>query len=116
VRLPGAGLLVVPQEKVVDYLLSPSHPEGHTRAQLLAAFGFTQGEWGELAEALRDHGARCDVASRSRGALGVKYSVEGPLECPDGRTPWFRTVWFVETGARAPRLVTAYPCRRRAER
>ncbi|WP_375338992.1 DUF6883 domain-containing protein [Ancylothrix sp. D3o] len=31
------------------------------------------------------------------------------LPAPDGRSPPVRSVWFIDTGAENPRLVTAYP-------
>ena len=40
---------------------------------------------------------------------GVTYLVEGPLETPSARKPRVRTVWLIETGALAPRFITAYP-------
>ena len=41
--------------------------------------------------------------------LGPRYEVEGELLAPDGRRPRVRTVWQVDTGQIAPRLITAYP-------
>jgi len=41
--------------------------------------------------------------------FGTKYEIEGPLNCPDGRSPQVRTVWQVDTDELAPRLITAYP-------
>jgi len=38
-----------------------------------------------------------------------KYIIEGPLRCPDGRSPLVRTVWFAEQDDEIPRLVTAIP-------
>ena len=40
---------------------------------------------------------------------GMRYSVDGTIETPDGRSPGVRTVWQVDTGDGRPRLVTAYP-------
>ena len=33
----------------------------------------------------------------------------GRIETPSGKTPLVRTVWIVDRGFDAPRLVTAYP-------
>ena len=35
--------------------------------------------------------------------------VEGELKAPDGRQPRVRTVWQLDHGQVAPRLITAYP-------
>ncbi|HPO13972.1 MAG TPA: hypothetical protein PLI09_11040 [Candidatus Hydrogenedentes bacterium] len=39
----------------------------------------------------------------------MRYTIEGELNCPDGRRPRIRSVWFIEHGKAGPVLVTAYP-------
>jgi hypothetical protein len=41
--------------------------------------------------------------------FGPRYEVEGELSCPDDRRPRVRTVWQMDKGHIAPRLITAYP-------
>jgi len=41
--------------------------------------------------------------------FGPRYEVEGELAAPDGRRPRVRTIWQVDHGEIAPRLITAYP-------
>jgi hypothetical protein len=41
--------------------------------------------------------------------FGPRYEVEGSLRTPDSRNPHIRTVWQVDKGQLAPRLITAYP-------
>ena len=53
--------------------------------------------------------SRTDVARQVRSTWGEKYLVDGPLDSPSGITPAVRTVWIVDAGTDAPRLVTAYP-------
>jgi hypothetical protein len=40
---------------------------------------------------------------------GLKYILDGKIETPCGKTPTVRTIWIVDRGTEAPRLVTAYP-------
>jgi hypothetical protein len=40
---------------------------------------------------------------------GPRYEVEGKLDSPDGRSPRVRSVWQMDRGDVAPRLITAYP-------
>jgi len=40
---------------------------------------------------------------------GPRYEIDGELKAPDGRQPRIRTVWQVDEGGIAPRLITAYP-------
>lgn len=41
--------------------------------------------------------------------FGPRYEVEGELLTPDGRRPRVRTVWQMDEGEVAPRLITTYP-------
>ena len=65
------------------------------------------------AEALRSHGAICEVAKVENSPFGVRYILEGELATPDGRNPVVRSVWFIERGEYAPKLVTVYPVGRK---
>jgi hypothetical protein len=111
--LPNADAAIVPKEKLVGYLLSSAHNTGRAKAAFLRRFGFVPDAWEVLASALRQHAEAHDVASAESTVFGTRYTIEGELLSPDGRDPWMRTVWFVEEGATAPRLVTAYPTTRR---
>ena len=44
---------------------------------------------------------------------GMKYVVDGEVRAPTGESIEIRTVWIVEKGEVRPRLVTAYPHKRR---
>ena len=39
----------------------------------------------------------------------TEYVPLGRLETPTRKTPWVRTIWIIDRGQEAPRLVTAYP-------
>lgn len=108
-KLPNAEQAIIPERKLTEYLLSPTHRVGRAKAVFFARFGFTQDAWEILAAALRRHALEYEVASREETAFGVSYTVEGALHAPDGRAPGLRVVWFVETGETIPRLSTAYP-------
>lgn len=106
-KLPFLENAVVEEHKVTTYLLSDERSEG--KAAFFAAFGFTRERWDLLRDALLEHGASHEVFLGGNNPFGVKYVVEGPLRTPDGRSPRVRSVWILETGSSAPRLVTAYP-------
>jgi hypothetical protein len=108
-RLPNAAKAVVEREKIEDYLLNPAHRFGASKARFFTHFGFRVKAWEELAQALRKHGEAHDVARTRATGFGPRYEVEGTLECPGGRRPRVRTVWQMDEGAVAPRLITAYP-------
>ncbi|MFN2455541.1 MAG: DUF6883 domain-containing protein [Pyrinomonadaceae bacterium] len=107
--LPNAHLAVVEREKIIAYLLNTQHRYGASKARFFSAFGFAAVDWEIMAQALRAP-ARCYDVSRIRETLfGPRYEVDGELETPDGRAPRVRTVWQLDHGEIAPRLITAYP-------
>jgi Domain of unknown function (DUF6883) len=108
-RLPHAEAAQVSRGKIVDYLLSASHPDGRYKARFFAAFGFTAERWGELAEALRNHAIEHGTARQDDTPFGTWYTVEGELATPHGTRPTVRSVWMMDRGSTVPRLVTAYP-------
>ena len=107
--LPNPGELVVEREKIVDYLLNPAHRYGASKARFFAGLGFRLKEWERLADALREHGRTCRVVGTRETGFGPRYAVEGELHTPSGRRPRVRTVWQLDEGAVAPRLISAYP-------
>jgi hypothetical protein len=108
-KLPNANNLVVEREKIVDYLLNPAHRYGASKARFFARFGFRVEEWERLAEALREHGRIHEMARTVATGFGPRYAVEGELDTPGGRRPRVRTVWQMDEGTIAPRLISAYP-------
>ena len=108
-KLPNPDKLVVEHEKIADYLLNPAHRYGASKARFFGEFGFRIEQWERLAEALREHGRAHDVARTRETGFGPRYAVEGELNTPVGRCPRVRTVWQMDKGAVAPRLLTAYP-------
>lgn len=111
-QLPNGTSAVVPKAKITEYLLSRSHPDGRSKAEYLARFGFQAEAWPVLREALLQHAVAGQVVDEARSEYGVRYVVEGPLRTPDGRNPVHRTVWIIEATSITPRLITAYPARR----
>lgn len=99
----------VDREKITDYLLSLSHPDGAGKATFFTGYGFRVEEWEVFAKALRKHGQTHPVVKVVDSDFGSRYAIDGFLETPDGRNPLVRTVWILDTGTTAPRLVTAYP-------
>ena len=108
-KLPNAANAVVEREKIADYLLNPAHRYGASKARFFTHFGFRLAAWGQLARALREHAQTHDVTKTRETGFGPRYEVEGTLNCPNGRRPRVRSVWQLDEGAVAPRLLTAYP-------
>jgi hypothetical protein len=106
-KLPYAHRLRVDESKIVGYLLS--HSSGQGKAAFFLGFGFQQGKWMALADALRTQARRNPVVAKVDSSYGTRYSVDGELETPDGRHPRVRSVWILERDSDEPRLITAHP-------
>jgi len=108
-KLPNAESAVVERGKIIDYLLNPMHRYGSSKTRFFAQFGFRAEQWQVLAEALIKHGRRYGVHRTKQTPFGPRYEIEGELEAPDGRRPRVCSVWQMDHGQIAPRLITAYP-------
>ncbi len=111
--LPNAEEARINREKIIEYLLSESHPDGRAKAVFFAKYGFKVEQWEVLAASLRKHGIDNPVVKTVESEYGVRYCVDGPVETPGVDRPSIRTVWIVEEGSSEPRLVTAYPIQER---
>jgi hypothetical protein len=107
-KLPNALSAVVGREKVVDYLLNRAHRYGASKAEFFFKYGFLLDKWEVLAQALLEHGQKHDVVNVTE-TFGPRFLIDGELPSPDGCAPRVRTVWQLDRGQLAPRLITAYP-------
>lgn len=108
-QIPNAEESIVDEGKIRGYLLADDHPDGGSKAQYFKSFGFTDQNWRVFTKALRDHALLDSAVLVGESQYGHKYRVNGPLSCPDGRSPLITTVWIIEQSTAKPRLVTAYP-------
>jgi hypothetical protein len=108
-RLPNCDNVLVEREKIVGYLLNLFHRYGASKARFFMQFGFQADTWEIFARALREHPKKHEVCRIRQTPFGPRYEVEGKLNTPDGRYPLIRTVWQLDQGQIAPRLITAYP-------
>lgn len=108
-ELPFIDSLRVDESKIVGYLLNEATSRG--KATFFLRLGFRFEEWERLAAALKAQARDYPAASIVESSWGKRYSVDGAIETPDKRQPRprVRTVWILETGSQAPRLITAYP-------
>jgi hypothetical protein len=93
-KLPYAAKARVERKKVVEYLLSFSHPDGSSKAEFFSRFGFRVDEWEVLARALRKHGREHVVTVSVGSAHGTRHSVDGPLLTPDDVIPKYERFGF----------------------
>lgn len=108
-RLPNSGSVRIEKQKIVEYLLSPTHRYGASKARFFAQFGFGLANWEALAAALRDHARKSHRVLRKDTPFGPRFEVDGVLETPSGERPKVRSVWQMDEGETSARLITAHP-------
>ena len=110
-KLRNAHLAIVERHKVVDYLLNSAHPDNGGKARFFESLGFSVDIADALIAALRLGAQTGDVVESIETAHGEKYVVDAILssQTESSHTRMVRTVWIIDRGVEAPRLVTAYP-------
>ena len=103
---------IIPVAKLVDDLLSATHPEGSSKAAFLSRLGYSRNDPQRLDADLRDQ-LTMDARPGRPSPYGQKYEILGLLTGPNGATGRIRTVSTIAlTGETGPRLVTLRSRRR----
>ncbi len=108
-KLPNYERAVIASDKLVEYLLNPAHKRGGTKARLLARFGYTVQNWGQLETDIRNYHLDADVAVTRQTSYGMRYEIHAPLQTPSGQALTLRTIWQIDEGTDFPRLITLFP-------
>ena len=107
-KMPRCESAIIAKAKITDYLLSPTHPRGSTKAKWFNALGYAHGRPEDLMASLSAL-AKLDVESTEETRYGTKYVISGDITGPNGRRGTVRTIWMLLDEAEEPKLVTAYP-------
>ena len=108
-KLLNAENAVVEREKIADYLLNVAHRYGASKAVFFSRIWLSAGRVGATADALREHGQAYEVTKTKETPFGPPYEIDGELNTSNGQSPRIRTVWQLDHGQTAPRLITAHP-------
>ena len=109
--IPNAEHAKVEGVKLTDYLLNLFHPVGGAKARWFVSQGFSPDEPEALGEALLYIVKTSDNFESVETDYGIKYTVYGKLNCPNGDTPPVKSVWMSSPEEFHPLLVTTYPDR-----
>jgi hypothetical protein len=112
-KLPHVDAAIISESKLVNYLLSPTHRRGKSKAAFFMTYGFGQAQWPKLAEALRQHARENEVSAQTETNFGTRYVIDGTLFSPAGRGLQVRVAWFMDKGTDIPRFITAHPLKRK---
>ena len=107
-QLRNAHLAVVERHKLLEYLLNAAHPDNSGKAQFFESLGFTSENPEALVGALHTVAQMGEVVEMVDSIHGEKYVVDGQVssQTEQSRQRIVRTVWIIDRGFDAPRLVT----------
>ncbi len=108
-KLQNKEYAYVPLAKLLDYLLSGTHPVGKSKAKYLRSLGFNETNLNFLKEGLLGIARTEDVKEVISSSHGVKYVIDGTLQTPIGVFIKLRTIWIIDKDMERPRFITAYP-------
>jgi hypothetical protein len=108
VKLSPKTTIIAP-EKLRDYVLNLSHPDGESKARFLRATGYEQEKWQKLEKDLRAQHLPVEAVPGKKSMYGTKYEIFAQLVGPNGKKRWIRSVWIIRTGESVARFVTLIP-------
>jgi hypothetical protein len=109
VKLRNAHLAIVDRSKVLDYLLNEAHPDNGGKARFFGLLGYSREDppWFWPFEILPNTGRSSAVPNQHTARNMLLMGGSGQTQ--ESRQWSIRTVWIIDRGEDAPRLVTAYP-------
>lgn len=102
--------IIIGKDKVVNYLLSPAHKDGWSKAKILIEHGFHSENLEIFIERVKDHTQIGKIISEIKTPFGLKVILNGFLETPSRKKLLIKSVWIVVKNV--PILVTLYPSRK----
>lgn len=107
--LHNSNKVIIPREKLIDYILSEIHSTGKFKAKYFRNIGFNETNIHLFEKALRQIAKSEEVKDEIISEYGTKYIVDGKIHSPTKQTVRVTTVWIIEKGQNRPRFVTVYP-------
>ena len=112
-QLPNRINAFVQPSKLTEYLLLETHPDGGSKAKFFRALGFNETNLKLLESELLNVARKIPAREIIETVHGVKYVIVGSISTPVGKSVTILTVWIIDKGKIAPRLVTARPYKKR---
>jgi hypothetical protein len=108
-KLPNGINAIVPEAKLRDYCLSPTHPRGRNKARLFsAALGMTPDDSDSLRSQLLNAVRGGEAVPTKRNNFGQVYEIRFQAIGPSARAELL-SVWILRDDDGFPYLVTCYP-------
>ncbi len=101
--------ILIPREKLTDYLLSTTHMVGRAKAKFFRQLGFDDDSIDRFEEELANIAKFGKILETIESSYGTKYIIDGTLDTPSGGKARLCTVWIEDQKKQFLRFVTAYP-------
>jgi len=108
-KLPDYEKAIIDPSKIKNYILSPAHPVGRFKAAFFQSMGYTQGNWQQLLDDIRQYHLTGEAEPVEKTGYGQKYIIKSATKGPNGKIVLLRSVWIVLSGEDTPRFITIYP-------
>ena len=108
-KLPNYEKAFIDPAKIRNYILSPTHPIGRFKMALFQKMGYTDKNWKELVDDIKEHHLPLDAEPIEKTAYGQKYAIKGNIQGPNGKTVLFKSIWIILEGENISRFITIYP-------
>ncbi len=108
-KLPNRKSVVIPKEKLKNYLLSETHATGKFKARFFKNLGFDETNVGLFENSIYKIVQEQSIRQKLSSVYGVKYIINGKIKTPSGGVIKVRTVWIIEKGQKIARFITLYP-------
>jgi hypothetical protein len=107
-RLPKGELAIVDDRKVIDYLLSSTHPIGRHKAQVFkSALGLTAEGAVFFKDELRRAAIEGEAEITGEDAYGVRFRIDFQLTL-NSKTAVIRSAWLSSAKDQPPVFLTAF--------
>lgn len=106
-KLPGDAIIT--QEKISDYLLK-WRPD-NDKSQFLKRAGYTQDNWRQLMEDIRNQLLSLDAEFLENTAYGELWKIRGRLNGPKSVNIRVVTIWMIEKYSGLTKFITLFPDR-----
>ena len=107
-ELPNRHLAYVPEAKITRYLLDLNHPDGWGKAQEFRKRGYDDSNVATMITDLIGVAQTQPVSEVVTTQYGIKYVIYGVIQPPIGEDLLILSVWQIDRGRSAPRLLSAY--------
>jgi filamentous hemagglutinin len=100
---------VIDAQKITNYALNPAHPVGGNKAIVFeSALGYNQTNADSLIAQLQKGVSQYPASIGKADQFGQRFTVDIPVQGPNGSTAVVRTGWIYDPGSSTPRLTTLY--------